>query len=126
MLKIIPGWELDVDRGPDCLLIKVRKPRRRPECLAPLDEVLWSVLDQHFTYRLVLELDQLRSLNDEIIEQLLALHGRISAHGGMMRVCGLSPQNRRLLLERQIDGRLVPYHDLEEAMMASVAPRHPR
>jgi hypothetical protein len=127
MLKVIPGWELDVDRGPDCLLITVREPSRAAECFAPLDEVLWSILDQHFTYRLVLELGQLRSLNREIVAQLLALHDRISAHGGLMRVCGLSSRNRRLLLEREgDDGRLVPYHDLEEAVMVSVAPRRPR
>jgi hypothetical protein len=126
MLKVIPGWELDVDRGPDCLLVKVRKPRRSAGSLAPLDEVLWSILDQHFTYRLVLELDQIKSFTDEILDQLLDLRDRISARGGMMRIWGLTPHNRRLLLERQVDDRLIPYQDLEEAMMASAAPRRPR
>jgi len=126
MLKVIPGWELDVDRGPDCLLVKVRKPRRSAGDLAPLDEVLWSILDQHFVYRLVLELDEIKSLNDEILAQLLALRDRIAERGGMMRIWGLTPQNRRLLLARQVNDRLVPYHDLEAAVMASAAPRRPR
>ena len=126
MLKVTPGWELEVERGPDCLLIKVRKPRRSSEPLAPLDEVLWSVLDQHFIYRLVLELDQLRSLNDEIVDQLLALRDRIADRNGMMRIWGLTPHNRRLLLARQVNDRLIPYHDLEEAVMSSSAPRRPR
>ncbi len=126
MLKVIPGWELDVERGPDCLLVKVRKPRRSGGTLAPLDEVLWSVLDQHFIYRLVLELDQVKSLSEEIVDQLLSLHDRIEARGGLMRICGLAPRSRRMLLDRQANDRLIPYHDVEEAMMGSVAPRRPR
>jgi len=126
MLKVIPGWELDVERGPGCLLVKVRKPRRSGGSLAPLDEELWSILDQHLTYRVVLELDQVKSLSAEILDQLLSLHARLEAHGGLMRICGLSPRNRRLLLERQVNDRLIPYHDVEEAVMGSVAPRRPR
>jgi anti-anti-sigma regulatory factor len=126
MLKVIPGWELDVERGPDCLVVKVRKPRRSGGSLAPLDEELWAILDQHFTYRVVLELDQMKSLNEEILDQLLSLHDRLEAHGGLMRICGLTPRNRRLLLERQANDRLIPYHDLGEAMMGSAAPRRPR
>lgn len=124
MLTLMSGWELEVDRGPDCLLVKVRKPRRSAGSLIPLDEALWSILEQHFIYRLVLELDQIKSLNDEILDQLLALHDRISARGGLMRICGLTPQNCRLL--RQLDDRLVAYHDPEEAMMGTLTPRRPR
>ena len=126
MLKVIPGWELDVDRGPDCLLVKVRKPRQKAGSRPPLAEVLWSILEQHFTYRLVVELDQIKALDDAILDQLLLLHDRIADHGGLMRICGLSPRSRRLLLGRQLDDRLVPYQDREEAMMASAMPRRPR
>ena len=126
MLKVIPGWELDVDRGPDCLLVKVRKPRQRAGTPPPLAEVLWSVVEQHFIYRLVVELDQIKALDDSILDQLLLLHDRIAEHGGLMRICGLAPRCRQRLLERQLDDRLVPYQDREEAVMASAMPRRPR
>ena len=126
MLKVVPGWELDVERGPDCLLVKVRKPRRRAGSAPRLAEVLWSVVEQHFTYRLVVELDQIKTLDDEILGQLLLLHDRVAERGGLMRICGLSPRNHRLLLQRQLEDRLVPYQDRVEAVMASAMPRHPR
>lgn len=126
MLKVIPGWGLDVDRGPNCLLVKIRRPRGRAGDAPPLAEVLWAILEQHFTYRLVVELDQIKTLDDEILGQLLLLHDRIAEHGGLMRICGLSPRGRRLLLDRQLDDRLVPYQDREEAVMASTILRHPR
>lgn len=125
MLAVIPGWELDVDRGPDCLMVKVRKPRGRGS-RQPLGEVLWSILDQHFTYRLVLELDKARDLDDETLDELLALYQRVSEHGGMLRICGVSAESRRRLLQRQLGDRLVPYEDREEAVMTGAAPRRPR
>jgi len=124
MLKVMPGWELDVERGPDCLLVRVRKPRRRSRSLAPLDDALWSVLDQHFIYRLVLDLDQVETLGEETLEQLLGLCERISARGGMLRICGLDPQGREAL--RRLDDRLVVYQDPADVVIGSGAPRRPR
>jgi anti-anti-sigma regulatory factor len=87
---------------------------------------LWSILEQHFTYRLVVELDQIRSLDDAALDQLLLLHDRVAERGGMLRICGLSPRSHQHLLDRQLEDRLVPYQDREEAMMASAMPRRPR
>jgi len=126
MLKLMSGWELEVDRGPDCLLVKVRKPRRPAGALVPLGEALWSILEQHLTYRLILDLGQVKSLDDEILDQLSTLHDRVAGRGGLMRICGLTPHNCRLLQEHQLDDRLIPYHTVEEAMMGSIAPRRPR
>ena len=66
MLAIAPGCELDVERGPDWLLVRVRNLD-----LAESDALRWPsvcgrLLEQHFTYRLVLELDEVRGA-----EQLL-------------------------------------------------------
>ena len=126
MTKLACGWRLDVDRGPNWLLIKVHRPTERSGELASLADALWSLLEQHSAHRLVLELDELRHLDDDMVDQLLELHDRIQERGGLLRICGLSPASRDLLLSRRVDDRFVPYSDREEAVLGSSAPRLPR
>jgi len=126
MLNTCSGWELETERGPDWLIVKVNRLPKDAIASYPLADALWSLLEQHFTHRLVLELDQIKHLDDAIIEQLLQLHDRISEHGGVMRVCGLSADNRRVLLARQHDGCFVPYANREDAVSGASLPRHPR
>jgi anti-anti-sigma factor len=126
MLSIAPGCELEVQRGPEWLLVRVTNvDELQSECL-PLVEQLWAVLEQHFTYRLVLELDQVRVLNSYLIGQLLQLHKRIEQRGGVMRLCGLSAYNRRVLQTCRLEDRFLPYHDRQEAVMGSRPPRQPK
>lgn len=120
MLAIAPGCDLDVERGPDCLMVRVRSlDRTKPE--TPLADQLWSVLQQHFTYRLVLEMDDVEVLDSYLIGQLLELYRRIEEHDGVLRLCGLSPHNRRALHACRLDEHLQPYTDRQEAVMG-----HPR
>jgi len=126
MLKVNRGWGLDVERGPDWLLVRVQPPRRAGRGTPSLAEVLWSLLEQHLTYRLVLELDQVDVLDGELLDQLAAVHDRVMAHGGLMRLCGLSPENRRILFDHRLDDRFVAYEDREEAVLGDSLPRHPR
>jgi len=126
MLTLSPGWELDVDRGPDGLLVKVRKPSAHDTSRQPLADVLWELLERHLAHRLVVEFDQVRRLDDDMIEQLLELQTRIESHGGMLRICGLSPYNRRLLAERHLDDRLVAYCDRSDAVLGHPLPHQPR
>lgn len=125
MLTVAPGCELEVQRGPDWLLVRVRDfDGMEPSDLA---ERLWRLLQQHFTYRLVLELDGVRAMDSGLIEQLAQLHRRIEKHDGVMRLCGVSPRNRQALLESQLDDGLPPYYgDLEEAVMGRPHPARPR
>jgi anti-anti-sigma regulatory factor len=126
MLKICSGWELETERGPDWLIVKVKQPTKNVVASGPLADVLWSLLEQHFTHRLVLELDEVDCLDDPLIEQFTELHDRIAEHGGLMRLCGLSAENRRTLLARALDGAFVPYADREDAVSGGSLPRHPR
>jgi len=125
MLTVAPGCELEGRRGPDWLLGRVRHwDAAEP---SELVERLWRLMQQHFTYRLVLELDGVRAMDSGLIEQLAQLHRRIEKHDGVMRLCGVSPQNRQALLERQWDDRLPPYYgDVEEAVMGRPHPQRPR
>ena len=126
MLATAPGCELNVERGPDWLLVRVANLDTTDSDAPPFAERIWRLLQQHFTYRLVLELDQVHLLTSRLIAQLVQLHRRIEEHSGVLRVCGLSPQNCEVLHTCRLDDRLTPYHDRQAAIMGCEQPRQPR
>ncbi len=121
MIDLAPGWKVQIDRGPNCLFVRLREPSsgRGRDCL-PLGEFLWAILEQHFTYRLVLELQDLRHLPSEWLGQFLQLQSRIRSHGGLMRLCGLSEINQQVLQRSRLSGKLPNYANREEAVMPHV------
>jgi anti-anti-sigma factor len=116
MLAVAPGCELEVERGPDWLLVRVAG-LDPADPVPPMAEQVWDALQQHFTYRLVLELDQISLLTSTLIAQLLQLYRRIEQHGGVMRLCGLSPHNREVLRTCRVSDHLTPYQSRQEAVM---------
>jgi anti-anti-sigma factor len=126
MVCIARGWELDVERGPDWLLVRPRLLSDEAESAPPLAEQIWGLLEQHMTHRLVLELDGLNFLGSYLVGQLVWLHKRICTHGGLMRICGLSPANQEVLHICRLDGRFPQYHDRTEAIMGDYRPGQPR
>lgn len=62
-----------------------------------LAENLWAVLRSHLTNRLVLELDEDTPIDSQLIGQLSTLYDRIHHNGGLMRIYGLTDQNRDVL-----------------------------
>jgi anti-anti-sigma factor len=126
MLAVAPGCELEVERGPDWLLVRIANIDQIEFDMPSLADRVWSVLQQHFTYRLVLELDQIRLLNSCLIAQLVQLHRQIDEHGGVMRLCGLSSHNRQVLETCRLNDRFKPYQDRQEAVMGCDRPRRPR
>jgi anti-anti-sigma factor len=126
MLATAPGCELDVERGPDWLLVRVRNLDPTDSETASLADHLWSLLEQHFTHRLVLELDEVDVLSSSLIGQFAELYRRIEEHDGVMRLCGLSANNRELLHACRLDERLPPYGNRKEAVMARLQWTKPR
>jgi anti-anti-sigma factor len=126
MVSIARGWELDVERGPDWLIVRPRPLPVDAEETPALAEQIWAMLEQNMTHRLVLELDQLNYLGSYLIGQLVWLHKRIHTHGGLMRVCGLSQQNREVLHICRLDERFPDYHDRNDAIMGAFRPTAPR
>jgi hypothetical protein len=120
------GYELDVERGPEWLLIRVRNVDPAELDAWALTNHIWSVLRQHFTYRLVLELQELPSLSDELIERLIELRSRVDAHEGTMRLCGLSSKNRQVMHACHGDEQLHPYRDRQDAVVGTQWPSQPR
>ena len=126
MLAMAPGCELDVERGPDWLLVRVCHLDLAESDAPSFAERIWCLLEQHFTHRLVLELDQVRVINSHLIGQLIQLYRRIAEHDGVMRLCGLSAYNREVLHQCRLDERLPPYEDRHEAVLAHSLPQRPR
>ncbi|MHB8901924.1 MAG: STAS domain-containing protein, partial [Thermoguttaceae bacterium] len=83
----------------------------------PLADLVWEQLQQHFVYRLALELDDVPVMHSYLLGQLLVLQKRILEHDGVMRVCGLSPLNRNVLEMHGLDHQLPNYCDRNEAVM---------
>ena len=127
MLAVAPGWELDVQRGPDWLLVKVKNQSEEIEAESPpLADWIWDLLQCHFTYRLVLELDQVGLLDSHLIGQLVRLYQRICEHDGVMRLCGLSRRNRQVLRTCRLSEYFLPYGSREEAVMGRCETPRPR
>jgi anti-anti-sigma regulatory factor len=125
MMTSAAGCVLDVERGPDWLLVRLRNLDLATPDAPSLADELWSLLQQHFTYRLVLELDEVQ-VNSHIIGQLLQLSRRIEEHEGVLRLCGLTPDSRQVLHAAHLDDRLPPYYDRQEAVLGRPHMARPR
>jgi len=125
MQGIARGWEADVHRGPDWLIVKLRCPQWSFPETESLADRIWALLQRHFVYRLVLELDELELLTTPLLGQLVVLDRRIRERSGLLRLCGLSPQNREVLRVHGLLGRLPAYGCPRDAVMGMTS-RKPR
>lgn len=124
VLETLSGWELDVDRGPGWLFVKIRCPNQDPWDPPPLADRLWRMLQEHFVDRVVLQLDEIEILSSRLLGQLVMLYKRIGSNGGVMRLCGLSPENREVLRVCRLDERFACYRNREEAVLGGYSPAH--
>jgi anti-anti-sigma regulatory factor len=115
MLDIAPGWQVAVDRGPDWLFIRLEEAETAAAS-NDLAERLWQTIQQHFTYRVVLELDQVGLLHSQLVGQLVLLHKRLHAHDGVLRLCGLSDSNQDVLRTSRLEDRFPQYRNRGEAV----------
>jgi anti-anti-sigma regulatory factor len=119
-------WELDVDRGPDWIFVRLRPGHDGLHDDFTLAERIWSLLAQSFTYRLVLELDRVPLLYSNLIAQMVLLSKRIHSHGGLLRLCQLSPENQQVIHVCRLDGCLPHYESRGAAVMGAYRPMQPR
>lgn len=125
LLELAPEWAVEIDRGPDWLFIRLRPPPG-PDCgEVPLAEMIWQRLEQSFCHRVVLEFDDVAWLRSWTIGELVKLHKRLAASGGMMRLCGLSPANQEVLRACRLSERFPAYRNRTEALMGH-RPMQPR
>src|SRR5262245_25054142 len=119
------GWQLDVDRGPDWVFVRLHPAEHGSTDDYTLAEQIWAILQQSFTYRLVLELDEIGLMNSCMIAQLVLLSKRINSHGGLLRLCGLSAGNQEVVHMCRLDGCLPNYPNRGDAVMGH-RPLQPR
>ncbi|MEO1498225.1 MAG: hypothetical protein AAFV43_13865 [Planctomycetota bacterium] len=68
-------------------------------------EQLWQISQRHFTNRLVVEIgadvpaDQCKAEVDRLGRELRQLQDRLSASGGLLRLCGMRPDDAHTVLE---------------------------
>jgi len=118
MLTLAPGWELALERGPNWLFIRILNLEPDSSEIPDLADRIWNLLEQHFTYRVVLEMDEIGPLCSELIGELIRLQRRISRQGGVLRLCSLSAENRRILEICGLADRFPIYDCRRDAVLA--------
>jgi hypothetical protein len=116
---VVDGLELNVDRGPNWLFVKLRSKDDGQSDVPQIADKLWSISSRHFIYRLVLELDDLEELPSGMMSQLVLLQQRLAQCGGALRICGLSPECEESLHSCHLDSALPNHASREEAVMGS-------
>ena len=125
------GLLRNVERGPDWLLVKLASNADGGEGWAALADLLSSLSSQHFTYRLVLDCDEIGLLDSALMGQLLLLERRMRDQGGLLRLCGLSEASQQALHQCRLDGRLPHFATRTQAILGhraeyNAAPVKPR
>ncbi|MEM9352786.1 MAG: STAS domain-containing protein [Planctomycetota bacterium] len=107
------GRRWRIDRGPDWLFVRIDASE---ETIDGLADRLWSLLDQHFIYRLVLEMDEVDFLPSRMMGQLIMLQKRVMQHDGALRLCGVSPGCAEALHICRLDRALPSYRSRVDAV----------
>ena len=89
-------------------------------------EQLTELVENHFIYRIVLDLHGVPELSSQLIGELVQLDRHIQRHDGVLRVCGLSPEGRAMLEMCGLDDLCLAYETREEAILGKLRPRVPR
>ena len=82
-------------------------------------------MQQHFAHRIVLELDDMLLLRSRLVGELVSLHKQVDSNDGLMRICGLSDRNQKVLQSMHLADRFPPYANREAAVMGN-RPTQPR
>ncbi len=105
--------ELEVERGPDWLFVRLRDDTLDLNRVA---EQLWDLLEKHFIYRIVLEMDDLKIFPSHLMGQLVMLQKRVLQHDGALRLCGLSAECQSALHFCRLDHALPNFPTREDAV----------
>ena len=117
----VDGLELNVDRGPNWLFVKLKAKEDAHREVPRIADKLWSISSRHFIYRLVLELEDLDKMPSGMMGQLVMLQERLSQCGGALRICGLSPECEEEMHNCQLDSALPNHASREQAVMGGSA-----
>ena len=116
MTELLRSKEMEVERGPDWLFVRLRPDHEQLDQVA---ERLWVLLNKHFVYRLVLEMDEVDFLPSMLMGQLVMLQKRVLQHDGALRLCGLSPECEQALHFCRLDHTLAHFETRADAVRGS-------
>ena len=116
-VHVVDGLTLDVERGPNCLFVKLRTKEAPTARVPQIAEKLWSIASRHFIYRMVLELDDMDAMPAEMMAELVLLQARLAQFGGALRICGMSPECEETLQSCQMDTAITNHATRAEAVM---------
>ncbi|MGA2619018.1 MAG: hypothetical protein ABSF26_15520 [Thermoguttaceae bacterium] len=125
-LETAAQWSLEVERGPDCLLVKLGGRFHEDPHRIRLADQLWDLLRQHFTYRLVVQLGDIDFLTTYVLRELITVAERVCAQGGMMRLCSLSRRDAKVLRRCAARSELPAYGSRQDALFSRAPARLPR
>ena len=117
-------FEFEVERGPGWLFVRLPDIPLYDQSTNLADQ-LWTLLNQHFVYRLVLEMDEVHLLSSSLMGQLVMLQKRVLQHDGALRLCGLSPSCQQALHLCRLD-QIMPNFPTQEAAVRAYACSKPR
>ena len=116
MSKVHGPSEMEVVRGPDWLIVRVEIDREDADHFA---EMIWELVEKHFVYRLVLEMDNVEFMPSVMMGQLVMLQKRLLQHEGSLRLSGLRPECEQALRFCRLDHTLSHFGTLEDAVNGS-------
>ena len=122
MSKVEQSSEMEGARGPDWLIVRVRV---EPHEAAGFADRIWALMEKHFIYRLVLEMDEVEFMPSVLMGQLVMLQKRLLQHEGALRLSGLRPTCEEALHFCRLDHTLSHFDSCVEAVQGSdsVRPR---
>ena len=117
--ELVDGWEVELDRGPDWLFVRIIPPTTTSTIAPQLANALWELMDNQFTYRMVLELDGVLVLNSHLLGELLRLNRQVESQAGMLRICGLNQGNHDVLRLSRLQSQFACYPTRGAAVMGN-------
>lgn len=90
------GQHCRIDRGPNWLFVRLPELKTGATTEHLVDE-MWEICSRHFTYRLVVELDDQKEMPKQLAAQLDELRTKLHAQGGALRLCGGNPKCEQTL-----------------------------
>jgi|OM-RGC.v1.025801483 anti-anti-sigma regulatory factor len=99
------GWVYGIDRGPEWLFVRLERPADGIAAGANSDgtevsDAVLATLRENLVQRVVLELDDIGTLDDTLVDAIAELDRRLGNGGGTLRICGLSEANLARLRTR--------------------------
>ena len=122
MSNLQESREMDVVRGPDWLIVRVRVEPHEADQFA---ERIWELVEKHFIYRIVLEMEAVEFMPSVLMGQLVMLQKRLLQHEGHLRLSGLSADCEQALRFCRLDHTLSHFDTRADAIHGSdsVRPR---